>query len=477
MSPDEEKAGELRRLRDDGALAADAIALAAHVGFEPARLVLGAEPLPRAPELADVLKHLDRFGHPVAVRGALACVAAALRLAEREPTDALRAVEAWLASPSAALAGQVRETVVFTEEAQGHRHACPFAAVRHRTEKSAGHEHRIIVAERETSWDAGHRHALSEDALWGSLANHLHRAVHGEATTASFQAAGLATRLPGLLHELHAAPFEQLVRAALLGHALGPAAPAIDVPVRRIRRTPPAVRTGKAVAARRAELEVLRDGEPGAPLREIVELAERWCAQPVQPRDGVSVDAALLAEERCKRALPRALVAWHFLVGERLSGDVQDPFVPLSTLDSGDGLLAVMTENQGGWALGVRPDDCHLDDPPVYLDGGDAFELCAGDELVCVAPSLSALLPGLLRVAIAAAAGFGHAGPLGPLAASVKGTYADGAAVSGGPRLLPDGFPDALFDLRGDGRELRLGYSGGLFVAANEAAKTRGTDG
>ncbi|MBP6840256.1 MAG: hypothetical protein KA190_23355 [Kofleriaceae bacterium] len=137
----------------------------------------------------------------------------------------------------------------------------------------------------------------------------------------------------------------------------------------------------------------------------------RWYAQPLASADGDSATDVALAEARLGRRLPEALAEWYELVGRRLRPCQDSPRL-LAELSVTDGALSVWTENQGVWQV-----TCPLggDDPRCDVDD---------DTYIRPDAPLSATLLGMLVSDTLVGAWAGHGvGPLGELAAAVRGGY------------------------------------------------------
>lgn len=146
--------------------------------------------------------------------------------------------------------------------------------------------------------------------------------------------------------------------------------------------------------------------------RALGQFVERWYERPLDAHDGharADIDHALT---RIGAPLPASLTEWFALVGRRLRA-VQDSPRKLDDLEIEDGLITVWDENQGVWAIFAR------------ADGGDD-PVCSVDDDSLASPNapLSQTLLGMLvsDTLVGAWAGRGI-GPLGELAASVRGGY------------------------------------------------------
>jgi hypothetical protein len=116
------------------------------------------------------------------------------------------------------------------------------------------------------------------------------------------------------------------------------------------------------------------------PWRRLVDLCRDWTDRPLEPSDGLGPEAVLAAEERLGYRLPKALHQWFTLVGNRpdlCTRSNQNRAVPPERLvvRPSSSLLYLFENDQappeiepiGGW--GIRPEDCHLDDPEVFDSG------------------------------------------------------------------------------------------------------------
>jgi len=90
---------------------------------------------------------------------------------------------------------------------------------------------------------------------------------------------------------------------------------------------------------------------------------------PLKRGDGYPASELNAAEKRLGLKLPAALREWYGLAGRR--EDVfamQNLLVSPEELEVEEGLLEFYYENQGVVTWGIKPDDLHLPDPPVYLN-------------------------------------------------------------------------------------------------------------
>ena len=90
---------------------------------------------------------------------------------------------------------------------------------------------------------------------------------------------------------------------------------------------------------------------------------------PLEDGDGYSAAELDAAEQRIGLKLPEALREWYQLAGQR--EDVvatQNHLMRPQDLNIVDGLLVFHSENQDVVEWGIKPDDLHLPDPPVYLN-------------------------------------------------------------------------------------------------------------
>ena len=96
---------------------------------------------------------------------------------------------------------------------------------------------------------------------------------------------------------------------------------------------------------------------------------------PLEPGDGYSAADIDAAEQRLGLKLPIALREWYALAGQR--EDVvatQNFLVGPDELEFEEGLLEFHSENQGVVYWGIKPDDLHLPDPPVYLNDSELHD-------------------------------------------------------------------------------------------------------
>ena len=84
--------------------------------------------------------------------------------------------------------------------------------------------------------------------------------------------------------------------------------------------------------------------------------------------DGCRPDSIVAAEQRLGMALPVSLKEWYELAGLRESvWSCQDHFlIPEKLRVEGDRLI-ICVENQSVVKWGIRVDEMHEDDPPVYV--------------------------------------------------------------------------------------------------------------
>jgi len=97
--------------------------------------------------------------------------------------------------------------------------------------------------------------------------------------------------------------------------------------------------------------------------RRVVGLSRKWHATPLSPADGMSAQALAEAQQALDAPLPRALVEWLALAGERL------PLIDLEGLTPGFTVWLAEDQYLRYW---IRREDAALADPPVYTyDGND----------------------------------------------------------------------------------------------------------
>src|SRR5690348_15477660 len=90
------------------------------------------------------------------------------------------------------------------------------------------------------------------------------------------------------------------------------------------------------------------------------EVIDQWCA-PLTEKDGI-------ADPSSPIHLPIALREWYQLAGRRK--DVwshQDHFLEPTAINIKDEYAVFYAENQWSAVWGIRSDDLHRDDPPVYV--------------------------------------------------------------------------------------------------------------
>ena len=96
---------------------------------------------------------------------------------------------------------------------------------------------------------------------------------------------------------------------------------------------------------------------------------------PLKRGDGYPASELDAAEKRLGLKLPLALREWYQLAGRR--EDVfaaQNFLVSPDELAISDDLLEIYSENQGVVWWGIKPEDLHLPDPPVYLNDDELHE-------------------------------------------------------------------------------------------------------
>ena len=150
-----------------------------------------------------------------------------------------------------------------------------------------------------------------------------------------------------------------------------------------------------------------------------------WYAEPLHAGDGATPAEIAAAERRVGCALPPVLTEWFTLVGRRLEPVLDHPAVPseLDTVDTERGGALAVWADPGYWAIVLDHADpgedpaCVLTEPDPGL-GPDSWP----DGAYAFGPApLSGVLRSMLVAYTVTGASFGDEGPLGRLAAYVRG--------------------------------------------------------
>lgn len=172
----------------------------------------------------------------------------------------------------------------------------------------------------------------------------------------------------------------------------------------------------------------------------------RWYVTPLRGEDGVSAEELAQAEARLGLRLPVTLREWFRLVGRRVCFANQDHPVLLDELAVRAGLLVLLHENQGNWIGGVPVEALDQENPPFEVDLSD---LGQGIYRTPLAEFLQLYV--LCETVLAGSVQSDPSGPLGAMAAGVRGTSVAGFGGAY-PRLFE---PDYLWGgLYGDAETL-----------------------